>query len=73
MGLLDLLDESHRARLRAALLELKQMTDDGLLDDTDFKEKKTLRRPTPLRAAQMAGCESECQRESSRKAVLAPG
>ena len=30
-----LLDQGHRVRLRDALLGLKQMRDDGLLDDTE--------------------------------------
>ena len=53
--------QGHRVRLRDALLGLKQMRDDGLLDDTEYKEKKSellsatplapLAPPTPPRAA----------------------
>ena len=53
-----LLDQGHRARVRDALLELKQMKDEGLLDDAEFKEQKTellsatpLAPPTPPRKA----------------------
>ena len=35
-----MIDETHRRRVRKALQELKGMTDEGLIDATEYKEKR---------------------------------